>query len=79
MRPKAEWAIDSEPIRARGIIVKYIKIICILVLGFVKTDDKGNTITETPSSVQYVNSPQSFNEMSIRQVLRIKVIIVTSY
>ena len=23
MRPKAEWAIDSEPIRARGIIVKY--------------------------------------------------------
>ena len=21
MRPKAEWAIDSEPIRARGIIV----------------------------------------------------------
>ena len=21
---KAEWAIDSEPIRARGIIVKYI-------------------------------------------------------
>ena len=24
MRPKAEWAIDSEPIRARGIIVKYL-------------------------------------------------------
>ena len=23
MRPKAEWAIDSEPIRARGVIVKY--------------------------------------------------------
>ena len=23
MRPKAEWAIDSEPIRARGIFVKY--------------------------------------------------------
>ena len=23
MRPKAEWAIDSEPIRARGIIVNY--------------------------------------------------------
>ena len=23
MRPKAEWATDSEPIRARGIIVKY--------------------------------------------------------
>ena len=23
MRPKAEWAIDSEPIRARGLIVKY--------------------------------------------------------
>ena len=23
MRPKASWAIDSEPIRARGIIVKY--------------------------------------------------------
>ena len=23
MRPKAEWAIDSEPIRARGTIVKY--------------------------------------------------------
>ena len=23
MRPKAEWAIDSQPIRARGIIVKY--------------------------------------------------------
>ena len=22
MRPKAEWAIDSEPIRAPGIIVK---------------------------------------------------------
>ena len=22
MRPKAEWAIDSEPIQARGIIVK---------------------------------------------------------
>ena len=22
MRPKAEWAIDSEPIRARGIIFK---------------------------------------------------------
>ena len=21
MRPKAEWAIDSEPMRARGIIV----------------------------------------------------------
>ena len=27
MRPKAEWAIDSEPMRARGIIVlvKYIE------------------------------------------------------
>ena len=25
MRPKAEWAIDSEPIRARGIIVIYKK------------------------------------------------------
>ena len=24
MRPKDEWAIDSEAIRARGIIVKYI-------------------------------------------------------
>ena len=24
MRPKAEWAIDSEPIRARGMIVKNI-------------------------------------------------------
>ena len=23
MRPKAEWGTDSEPIRARGIIVKY--------------------------------------------------------
>ena len=23
MRPKASWAIDSEPIRARGIIAKY--------------------------------------------------------
>ena len=23
MRPSASWAIDSEPIRARGIIVKY--------------------------------------------------------
>ena len=23
MRPKASWAIDSEPIRARGMIVKY--------------------------------------------------------
>ena len=23
MRPKAEWATDSEPIRARGIIGKY--------------------------------------------------------
>ena len=22
MRPKAEWAFDSEPIRARGIILK---------------------------------------------------------
>ena len=26
MRPKAEWAIDSEPIRARGIIVNYYVI-----------------------------------------------------
>ena len=26
MRPKAEWAIDSEAMRARGIIVKYCKI-----------------------------------------------------
>ena len=26
MRPKAEWAIDSEPIRARGIIVKYMSV-----------------------------------------------------
>ena len=24
IRPLASWAIDSEPIRARGIIVKYI-------------------------------------------------------
>ena len=23
MRPKAEWAIDSEAIRAQGIIIKY--------------------------------------------------------
>ena len=23
MRPKAEWAIDSDPIRARGVIVNY--------------------------------------------------------
>ena len=26
MRPKAEWAIDSEPMRARGIIVFISKI-----------------------------------------------------
>ena len=26
-RPKAEWAIDSEPNRARGIIVKYSRFI----------------------------------------------------
>ena len=31
MRPQAEWAIDSEAMRARGVIVKYIndiQIIC---------------------------------------------------
>ena len=27
MRPKAEWAIDSEPIRTRRIIAKYLQII----------------------------------------------------
>ena len=27
MRPRAEWAIDSEPIRARGIIVNYLYFI----------------------------------------------------
>ena len=27
MRSKAEWVIDSEPIRARGIIVKYYFIV----------------------------------------------------
>ena len=26
MRPKAEWAIDSEPMRARGIIVNSYKV-----------------------------------------------------
>ena len=26
MRPSASWAIDSEPIRARGIIVNYIQL-----------------------------------------------------
>ena len=24
MRPKAEWAIDSEPIQARGIVFNYL-------------------------------------------------------
>ena len=41
MRPKAEWAIDSEPIRARGIIVKYIvanDVIYIFRFVFVKED-----------------------------------------
>ena len=28
MRPSASWAIDSEPIRARGIIVKYRAGVC---------------------------------------------------
>ena len=32
MRPKAEWAIDSEPIRARGIIVKYF-LLCLYTKG----------------------------------------------
>ena len=27
MRPKAEWAIDSEPIRARGIIANNNKVV----------------------------------------------------
>ena len=26
-RPKAEWANDSEPIRVRGIIVKYLQCV----------------------------------------------------
>ena len=26
MRPSASWAIDSEPIRARGIIVNYYTV-----------------------------------------------------
>ena len=31
MRPKAEWAIDSEPIRAQGIIVKQAELKHLLV------------------------------------------------
>ena len=44
MRPKAEWAIDSEPIRAPGINVKYTGVLLIESFRFEDENEYKNEI-----------------------------------
>ena len=41
MRPSASWAIDSEPIRARRIIVKYPTIVLAFSCGWARVVEEG--------------------------------------
>ena len=52
MRPKASWAIDSEPIRARRIIVKYPTIVLAFSCGWARVVEEGPV---TPFLVDLIN------------------------